>query len=78
MYAVFIFPYTKSTRVIPVKWVLNFDRKILKKKNQKCAITARIRKKKPNFDKTLFKKDLQNEEEGLYKIYIKEVFGKYL
>jgi hypothetical protein len=24
--------------------------------------------KKPNFDKTLFKKDLQNEEEGLYKI----------
>jgi hypothetical protein len=32
--------------------------------------------KKPNFDKNLFKKDLQNVEEGLYKIYIKEVFGK--
>jgi hypothetical protein len=30
---------------------------------------------KPNFDKTLFKKDLQNEKERLYKIYIKEVFG---
>jgi hypothetical protein len=27
MYAVVIFPYTKSIRVIPVKWVLNFDQK---------------------------------------------------
>jgi hypothetical protein len=31
MYAVVIFPYTKSIQVIPVKWVLNFDKKILKK-----------------------------------------------
>jgi hypothetical protein len=34
--------------------------------------------KKPNFDKTQFKKDLQSEQEGLYKIYIKEAFGKFL
>jgi hypothetical protein len=52
-------------------------KKILKKKNQKYAITIKICKK-PNLDKTLFKKDLQNEEEGFYKIYIKEVFGKFL
>jgi hypothetical protein len=59
--------------------MLSFDKKILKKNNQKCAITIRIWEKKPNFDKTLFKKDLQNEEEWLHKIYnIKEVFGKFL
>jgi hypothetical protein len=49
----------------------------MKKINQKWAITIRILKK-PNFDKTLSKKDLQNKEEGLYKIYIKEVFGKFI
>jgi hypothetical protein len=65
MYAVVIFPYTKSIRVIRVKWVLNFNKKILKKINQKFAITIIIWKK-PNFDKTLFKKDLQNEEEEIY------------
>jgi hypothetical protein len=31
-----------------------------------------------NLDKTLFTKDLQKEEEGLYRIFIKEVFGKFL
>jgi hypothetical protein len=54
MYAVVIFPFTKSIRVIPGKWVLDFDKKILKKKIQRCATTIRIWKK-PNFDKTLFK-----------------------
>jgi hypothetical protein len=34
--------------------------------------------KKPNFDKTLFKKDLQNEKEGLFKTNIKGVIGKIL
>jgi predicted GTPase len=57
MYAVVIFPYTKSIQVIPVQWVLNFD------KNQKCAVAIIIGK--PNFDKSQLKKDLQNEEEGL-------------
>jgi hypothetical protein len=42
---------------------------LMKKINEKCA-TIRIWKK-ANFDKTLCKKDLQNEEEGLHKIYIK-------
>jgi hypothetical protein len=57
MYAVFIFPYTKSIRVIPVKWVLNFDKKILKKINQKCAITIRIWKN-TKFRQNLIQKGL--------------------
>jgi hypothetical protein len=52
-------------------------KKLKKYLNQKCALRIRIWKN-PNFDKTLFKKDLQNEEEGFYKIYIKEVFGNFL
>jgi hypothetical protein len=37
MYAVVVFPYTKSIRVMPVKWVLNFDKKnIEKNKSQVC------------------------------------------
>jgi hypothetical protein len=48
MYAVVIFPYTKSIRVIPVKWVLNFDKKNIEKINQiriSYIITIRIWKK---------------------------------
>jgi hypothetical protein len=63
--------------VKPVKWVLNFDEKNSEKKNQKCAITIRIWEKNQILTK-LNKKDLQNEQEGLYRSYIKEVFGKIL
>jgi hypothetical protein len=37
MYAVVIFPYTKSIRVIPVKWVLNFDKKNIEKNTTKVC-----------------------------------------
>jgi hypothetical protein len=33
MYAVLIVPYTKSIRVIPLQWVLNFDKNIVKKES---------------------------------------------
>jgi hypothetical protein len=71
VYAVVIFSYKKSIRVIPVKSIL-IKKNIEKNKTKVCYYNKNL-KKKPNFDKTLFKKD---EEEGLYKIYIKEVFGK--
>jgi hypothetical protein len=37
MYAVFIFLYTKSIRVIPVKWVLNFDKKNIEENKSKVC-----------------------------------------
>jgi hypothetical protein len=80
MHAVIIFPHTKFIRVILailVKWVLHFDKKNIEKNKSKVCFYNKNLEKKPILDKTLFKKDLQNEEEGLYKIHIKEVFGKF-
>jgi hypothetical protein len=71
------FPIYKIYLSDPTNWVLNFDKKNIEK-NQKCAYYNNNLEKKTNFDKTPFKKDLHNEEEGLYKIYIKEVCGKFL
>jgi hypothetical protein len=64
--------------MIPVKWVLNFDIKYIEKNKSKVWYYNKNLEKKLNFEKTLFKKYLQNKEEGLYKIYIKGVFGKFL
>jgi hypothetical protein len=63
--------------VIPVKWVLKFDKKNIEKNKSKVCYYKKNLEKKQNFDKNPYKKDLQNEEEGMYKTY-QEVFGKAL
>jgi hypothetical protein len=63
----FYFPIYKihsSDTTIPVKWVLNVDKKKYWKKSKVCYYNNNL-ERKSNFDKTLFKKDVQNEEEGL-------------
>jgi hypothetical protein len=71
MYAIVISPCTKPIRVIHVKWVLNFNKKNIEKNKSNVCYYNKNLGKKSKFDKTLFKKDFQIEEEGLYNIYSK-------
>jgi hypothetical protein len=71
MYAVVIFPFTQSIQVISILVKKNIE----KNKSKVCYSNKNL--EILFLTKVLFITDLQNEEEGLYKIYLKEVFGKF-
>jgi hypothetical protein len=53
MHAVVICTYTKSIQVIPVKWVLNFDRKNIEKKPKVCYYNNNLEKNQNPIEKGL-------------------------
>lgn len=79
MFAVVHFFVDKKSKVVPLKWILNNQFGALKKNNFYLCFFCENLTQDPLFDRDLYSRGskISTSEARLYKVLLKEIFGKY-
>lgn len=76
MFATVTFYYSKITKVVPLKWIIDFEKSKEKFNKIFFCFWSRDLTKDPLFDMQLYTQVFREEKDGILKVLIGKVVGK--